>query len=83
MQKLCWGGGRGDAAFSMLLPDTHHLRVGVLIDTGPRQGWTPLHYAARNGQSEVVGALLDKGGAAVNATDVSGRRGAGCMLSAP
>jgi hypothetical protein len=43
--------------------------------TGPRQGWTPLHYAARNGRSEVVGALLDKGGAAVDATDVSGRGG--------
>jgi hypothetical protein len=42
----------------------------------PPQKMTPLHYAARNGQLEVVRALLDRG-AAVDAKEVSGLGGAG------
>ncbi|CAJ1034812.1 Ankyrin repeats (3 copies)/Ankyrin repeats (many copies)/Ankyrin repeat, putative [Leishmania lindenbergi] len=44
----------------------------VMIDAADREGWTPLHYAADRGHTQVAAALLDEG-ASVNARDTAKR----------
>ena len=49
----------------------HHLAAGVDVNAKGYRGFTPLHYAARNGRKEIVELLITKG-ADVNVKIVSG-----------
>ena len=49
----------------------YHLAAGVDVNSNGYRGFTPLHYAARNGHKEIVELLIAKG-ADVNVKIVSG-----------
>jgi len=49
----------------------YHLAAGVDVNANGYRGFTPLHYAARNGHKEIVELLIAKG-ADVNVKIVSG-----------
>jgi ankyrin repeat protein len=48
-----------------------HLAAGTDVNAKGRDGWTPLHNAARNGHKEIVELLIDNG-ADVNAKHILG-----------
>jgi len=65
--------GHIDAVKQHLAVDAvkHHLAAGVDVNAKGYRGFTPLHYAARNGRKEIVELLIAKG-ADVNVKIVSG-----------
>ena len=73
---VSWAAGEGhDATVQLLLGGgvvRRLLGTGVRINAMDRCGWTPLHWAARNGHDSVVERLLEAG-AGINVMDRRGR----------